>query len=1498
MAETRSQALQKGAAAKDVDGVIANRFDAIEKELMLQRELQREKDDRRDEEMRQVLATLTKMASNQTLRPSVSGTAGQPEFPVMDDNTGDPSRFASNNHVQHGSITRLTKINFPRFDGEKYKEWLGKAEQFFLIDSTIEEKKVGIASMHFDGEASTWHLALMQEDVDAEVLSSWRNYKSRLKERFEEVMDDPMAELKELKETDGIADYNRKFELIRTRLKLSEEYMLSAYLAGLRLDTQMHIRMFNPQSTRQCLVLGRLYEKAHPKREGKSNWMATKPQVGNLPQKGVLATPKEETAKPRETKGRLRPFLSQAEMSERRSKGLCYYCNEKFTPEHFQVHKKTQLYSMDCEEAEESSDEEEEEQVERVNKVKEVAHISINAIAGISDYTTMKVRGLHGKRNIYVLIDSGSTHNFLDRKVAEALGCRVTEAGRARVSVADGTKIEVCGKVDKFQWSFRGHQFEADFMVIPLGGHDVVLGVQWLSGLGPITWDFQKLEMEFKWGTKRVALRGISPNSVREIKAKRVEAMRDEDIQLHMIYAWEEDEEEHMSLNLAHTHDKSASEVDAIHRLTDQFQDIFEEPKVLPPFRRNHDHKIVLKEVSNPVNQRPYRYAVQQKNEIDKMIQDLLQAGTVQPSSSPYASPVVLVKKKDNTWRLCVDYRKFNEMTVKDRFPIPLIEDLMDELGGSCIYSKIDLRAGYHQVRMAENDIHKTAFRTHSGHYEYLVMPFGLTNAPATFQGLMNHVFSKCLRKFVLIFFDDILIYSSSLEEHLVHLRVVFELMRLNKLFAKRSKCEFATDRVEYLGHFIQANRVATDPSKLKAVREWPVPKNLKALRGFLGLAGYYRRFAKHFGTIARPLTALTKKDAFAWNEEAQGAFEELKETLCNAPVLALPRFDKQFVVETDACGVGIGAVLMQDGHPLAYISRHLKGKQLHLSIYEKELLAVVYAVQKWRHYLLTSHFIIKTDQRSLKYLLEQRLNTPIQQQWLPKLMEFDYEIQYKQGKDNVAADALSRVEGAEIQHMAMTVLECDLLKQIQQEYTNDEAIKALIEGLKQNPKFKKDYSWSLEILRRKSKIVVPKSVTLRNSILEWLHGSGQGGHSGRDVTVQRVKSLFYWKCLTKGIQNYLRSCRVCQSCKYDTAANPGLLQPLPIPEAVWVDISMDFIEGLPTSFGKSVIFVVVDRLSKSAHFMALSHPFTAVSVAQTFLDIIFKLHGFPRSIVSDRDKVFLSDFWQELFKLQGCSLNMSTAYHPQSDGQTEVVNRCLETYLRCMTSDKPHLWSKWLPLAEYWYNTNYHSSTRITPYEAVYGQLPPVHLPYLAEETRVHTVAKCLEDREKMLLILKFHLLRAQHRMKQLADKHRSERSFEIGDWVFLKLQPYRQQSVVNRTSQKLSPKFYGPYKILDKFGPVAYKLQLPATSQIHPVFHVSQLKKLVGDVSTTTQLPSVVYETLTKEPELILERKMVQRRGQAATMVLVKWANQLREEATWEYLYELQKKYPEFVC
>lgn len=374
---------------------------------------------------------------------------------------------------------------------------------------------------------------------------------------------------------------------------------------------------------------------------------------------------------------------------------------------------------------------------------------------------------------------------------------------------------------------------------------------------------------------------------------------------------------------------------------------MFEQPRGLHP-TRSSDHRIPLKADSSPVNANPYKCPYVHKSKIEKIVKEMLQSGIVRHSSSPYASPVLLVKKKDQTWRLCVDYRVLNALTIKNQFPIPIIEELLAELKGSTIFTKLDLCSGYHQIRVHPSDISKTDFRTHQGHYEFLVMPFGLTNASVTFQGLMNEVFSEHLRDFVLVFSDDILIYSPSLESHVKHLSTVLEILRKHSLFVKRSKCTFAQPSVEYLGHLISEKGVEADQEKIMAMVSWPVPTTLKALRGFLGLTGYYRHFVAHYGLISRPLTQLLKKGAFKWSSEAESAFNKLKSPMSSTLLLIIPDFSKPFVLETDACHGGVGAVPMQEGRPIAFLSKVLANKHLGLSIYEKELMGVIMPVQKW----------------------------------------------------------------------------------------------------------------------------------------------------------------------------------------------------------------------------------------------------------------------------------------------------------------------------------------------------------------------------------------------------------------------------------------------------------------------------------------------------------------------------------------------------------------------
>nr|GEZ63732.1 hypothetical protein [Tanacetum cinerariifolium] len=495
----------------------------------------------------------------------------------------------------------------------------------------------------------------------------------------------------------------------------------------------------------------------------------------------------------------------------------------------------------------------------------------------------------------------------------------------------------------------------------------------------------------------------------------------------------------------------------------------------------------------------------------------------------------------------------------------------------------------------------------------------------------------------------------------------------------------FRTEKVEYLGHVITKDEVATDGSKIEAMQNWPRPTN--------------------------PLTQLLKKNGFGWNEQAQEAFVKLKQAIIKAPVLKLPNFNELFIIETDASHTGIGAVLQQGGHPVAYYSKTLATRHHTLSTYENELLAVIQALNKWRGYLLDRHVKITIDHFSLKYLLEQRITTPSQMKWLPKLMGFDYDILYKKGSKNNAADALSRIPTK---------------------------LQKLIKDLEANPQSHKDYTWLNGQLRRKGKLVVGNNDMLRQQLLQYFHSDPSGGHSGVQATNKRITGLCYWRKLRQQVKVFVAHYKV------------------------WTEISMDFIGGLPSSYGKTAIFVVVDRLNKYAHFVPLSHPFTAVQITQIFLDNVYKLHGLPKVIVSDRDKIFISLFWKKLFKALQVSLHLSTAYHPQSDGQTEVVNRCLECYLRCMSSEKPKSWSKWVSLAEY-NNTTYHTSIKTTPYEVLYGQPPFNPIAYIQVQCLVDAVDSTLAAREAMIQLLEFYMERAQNRMKTIADAKRTDREFEV---------------------------------------------------------------------------------------------------------------------------------------
>ncbi|KAM0028068.1 putative nucleotidyltransferase, Ribonuclease H [Helianthus debilis subsp. tardiflorus] len=511
--------------------------------------------------------------------------------------------------------------------------------------------------------------------------------------------------------------------------------------------------------------------------------------------------------------------------------------------------------------------------------------------------------------------------------------------------------------------------------------------------------------------------------------------------------------------------------------------------------------------------------------------------------------------------------------------------------------------------------------------------------------------------------------------------------------------------------------------------------------------------------------------------------------------------------------------------------------------------------------------------------------------------MPYDFSIIHKAGKENKGADALSRrPHSGEL--LTLIIPFCVEVADIKAGLQTDPFTSDLIKKLQKDPSSVPNLSLVDQLLFHHGRMVIPEKHDLRLKLIHEAHDTPIDGHGGFLKTYKRLSSRYYWLKMKQDVREFVQQCVICQQQKYQTLALAGLLQPLPIPDQIWEDVSMDFIAGLPPSSRFDTILVVVDRLSKYAHFICLSHPYTAKGVAAVFCKEIVRLRGFPRSIISDRDVVFLSNFWQELFRLSQTKLKLSTSYHPQTDGQTEVLNRCLEAYLRCFASEQPTKWSAYLPWAEYSYNTGYHTATGTTPFSAVYGREPPSLFPYVAGETKNAELEQQLVDRDAMIKLLRQNLQKAQDRMRNQANQKRRELMFQVGAYVFLKIQPYRQKTLAKRRYEKLSPRFFGPYRIKRAVGPVAYELELPPEARIHLVFHISMLKPAHGSFSSvpTTPLPITKDWEIDLQPNSVITHRWVYEVGQPVLELLISWCNRPIEESTWETYDLVAEQFPAF--
>ncbi|GKA61750.1 reverse transcriptase domain-containing protein [Tanacetum coccineum] len=592
--------------------------------------------------------------------------------------------------------------------------------------------------------------------------------------------------------------------------------------------------------------------------------------------------------------------------------------------------------------------------------------------------------------------------------------------------------------------------------------------------------------------------------------------------------------------------------------------------------------------------------------------------------------------------------KELNKLTVNNHYPLPRIDDLFDELQGSQFFSKIDLRSGYHQLRVHKDDIPKTTFRTRYGHFEFTVLPFSLTNTLVVFMNLMNRGCRHYLDKFVIVFIDDILIYSKTREEHVEHLRLVLGLLKKEKLYAKFSKCESWVREVQFLGHVIN------------------------------GLAGYYRRFIENFYKIAKSLTILTQKcKTFDWGEEQELSFQTLKDKLCNVPVLALLDGLEDFVVYCDASGIGLGCVLMQRGKVIAYTSRQLKFHEKNYTTHDLELGVVVFALKIWRHYLYGTKSVIYMDHKSLQHIFSQKELNMRQRRWIELFSDYDCEIRYHPGKANVVADALTAQKEAVDEFAGL-----------------QKGLDEMIEQRSDGTLYYLDRIW------------VPLKGDVRTLIIDEAHKSNYSVHPRDDKMYYDLRDRYWWPGMKKDIAEYVSKCLTCLKVKAEHQRPSGLLQQPEIPVWKWEGIAMDFVTKLPrTSSGHDTIWVIMDRLTKSAHFLPMREDYKMDRLARLYLNEIVARHGVPISIISDRDSRFTSRFWQSIQEALGTRLDMSTAYHPQTNGQSERTIQTLEDMLRAYVLDFGGSWDVHLLLVEFSYNNSYHSSVRCAPFEALYGR-------------------------------------------------------------------------------------------------------------------------------------------------------------------------------------------------
>lgn len=1022
-----------------------------------------------------------------------------------------------------------------------------------------------------------------------------------------------------------------------------------------------------------------------------------------------------------------------------------------------------------------------------------------------------------------------------------------------------------------------------------------------------------------------------------------------------------------------------------------EFLDLFDHVKaeLLPPLRgAKIDHEIELEKENGKDKEIPwgplYNMSRDELLVLRKTLTDYLDKGFIRVSNSPAAAPVLFVRKPGGGLRFCVDYRGLNRITRKDRYPLPLIYETLRNIGQAKWYTKLDVIAAFHRIRIAQGDEWKTAFRTRYGLYEWLVTPFGLANAPSTFQKYINWALRDYLDEFCSAYMDDVLVFSSgSKEEHQEHVRKVLARLSSAGLQLDIDKSEFSVTSTKYLGFVLEAGQgVRMDPRKVQAILEWEAPRSVKGVQSFLGFANFYRRFIENYSKITMPIFNTTRKDsAFQWTQDADQAFERLKRMFIEAPILVPFEYDRTTMIETDSSGWCIGGTLFQLDdkglwRPCAYFSKKNQPAECNYEIYDKEMLAIVRCLEEWDAELRSvPSFRIRTDHKNLEYFMTVRKLTERQMRWSLILSKYNFTIEYLSGKQNARADALSRREqdmpagtdertdyrmvqllrpetlkelpttfaapvttrgqarqlwegqlvdepktasgnaavaeasdepaGRRTEREATLVGEIDDIRTLWDEAElSDKAYKLMTQAIQKEKRvfpleLLRDYNTRVSIgectLDARGKLCfrgrrwVPDSEPLRTGVIQKFHDSVLVGHPGREVLSAVLSRQYFWPGMLQQIRQFTRNCDKCGSSKSWRDRRQGFLKPLPVPNRIWREISMDFIVDLPLSSGCTNLMVITDRLGKGVILESLPDISTD-TVADAFIRCFYRHHGFPDAIVSDRGTQFTGQMWTRVCSLLKIIRRLSTAFHPETDGATERMNQNVEVYIRIFCNYAQDNWASLLPMAELAINNHDATSTGVSPFFLAHGyHLNPLQIddeeiherPGESPVVKGERIVRKLRDATEWA---QSAMATAQQAQEDITNRTRQQNpSFRVGDKVWLDLRNVKTM----RRNKKLDLK-HAKYTVTEVISSHNYRLDTP--KGIHNVFHSQLLRPAASDPLPSQRTddpqppPHILGEDQHEEYEIehIADERVVQRGRGYQKQYLVYWVDY--QVPTWE--------------